>query len=113
VSWPHFNWFLPKSPDVMAMLLDQSRLTVAAIEALEAWASGRSADGAALRRIEHEADACKRELRAALSVAFTTPLDAEDVFELSRGLDELVNDAKNLVGEAEAMSVAPDAATSR
>lgn len=105
-----FNWFLPRSPDVMAMLIDQSGLTIAALEALEEWARGRSGDGSRLRRLEHEADACKRRLREALSVAFTTPLDAEDVFELSRGLDEIVNDAKNLVGEAEAMSTPPDEA---
>jgi len=108
VRRPRFNWFLPKSPDVMAMLLEQSRLTILALEALDDWANGRTPDGTGLRQIEHEADACKRKLREALSVAFTTPLDAEDIFELSRGLDEIVNDAKNLVGEAEAMSTEPD-----
>lgn len=104
------RWFLPKSPDVLAMLLEQSRLTVAGVAALEEWARGDVPDGAALRRIEHEADACKRTLREGLSEAFTTPLDPEDIFELSRGLDEIVNDAKNLVGEAEAMDSAPDGA---
>ena len=108
-----FTWFLPKSPDVMAMLLEQSGLTIAALAALEEWARGTEPDGARVRRIEHEADVCKRELRKALSAAFTTPLDAEDIFELSRGLDEIVNDSKNLVGEAEAMSMAPDAAIAK
>jgi len=109
-KWPRFNWFLPRTPDVMAMLLEQSRLTIAGLEALGEWADGRTGDGNRLRRIEHEADTQKRALREALTVAFTTPLDAEDIFELSRGLDEIVNDAKNLVGEAEAMSTEPDAA---
>ncbi len=104
------GWFLPKSPDVLAMLLEQSRLTIAAVEALEEWARGDAPDGARLRRVEHEADTCKRSLREALSQAFTTPLDPEDLFELSRGLDEIVNDAKNLVGEAEAMGSAPNPA---
>ncbi len=101
-------WFLPRSPDVMGMLLEQSSLTVAGLEALQEWARGEVSAGSHLRRIEHEADSCKRRLREGLSEAFTTPLDAEDLFELSRGLDEIVNDAKNVVGEAEAMSTPPD-----
>lgn len=104
------RWFLPKNPDVLAMLLEQSRLTIAGAAALERWARGATPDGTELRRIEHEADACKRSLREALSEAFTTPLDPEDLFELSRGLDEIINDAKNLVGEAEAMGSPPDGA---
>lgn len=104
------RWLLPRSPDVMGMLLEQSGLTIAAMSALGEWARGEVVDGSRLRRAEHEADARKRELRAALSEAFTTPLEPEDLFELSRGLDEIVNDAKNLVGEAEAMSTAPDGA---
>ncbi len=104
------GWFLPARPDVMGMLAEQSALTAATMRGLVDWAQGETADGAELRRLEHEADAKKRTLRTALSEAFTTPLDPEDIFELSRGLDEIVNDAKNLVGEAEAMSTPPDAA---
>jgi uncharacterized protein Yka (UPF0111/DUF47 family) len=104
------RWFLPRNPDVLAMLLEQSRLTIAGVAALEEWARGEAPDGTRVRRIEHEADACKRALREGLSEAFTTPLDPEDVFELSRGLDEILNDAKNLVGEAEAMRSGTDAA---
>jgi uncharacterized protein Yka (UPF0111/DUF47 family) len=46
-----------------------------------------------------------------LTDAFSTPLEPEDIFELSRGLDEILNSAKNIVGEAEAMRWAPDTAT--
>lgn len=107
------RWFLPKNPDVLGMLLEQSRLTTAGVAALEEWARGETPDGTALRRIEHEADTRKRRLREGLSEAFSTPLDPEDIFELSRGLDEIVNDAKNLVGEAEAMGAAPDGAIAK
>ena len=67
---------------------------------------GRPAAPARARADEH-----KRELREALTEAFSTPLEPEDIFELSRGLDEILNSAKNIVGEAEAMQTAPDAAT--
>ena len=53
------------------------------------------------------ADERKRELRKALSEAFSTPLEPEDILELSRGLDAILNDAKNIVGEAEAMQTEP------
>ena len=75
-----------------------------------AWARGDQAAVDRLRECEHRADERKRELRAALTVAFTTPLEPEDLFELSRGLDRVLNNAKNAVREAEVMEAAPDAA---
>ena len=77
------------------------------------WSPGRAARlrrGDRLRALEHQADTHKRELRAALTVAFSTPLEPEDIFELSSGLDEILDAAKNIVREAEAMRSAPDAA---
>ena len=53
------------------------------------------------------ADDRKRELRRALTTAFLTPLEPEDIFELSRGLDEVLNSAKNTVREAELMGSRP------
>jgi uncharacterized protein len=104
------RWFLPETPDVLAMLRAQADLTVQGMDALKAWASGDPAAADQVRRLEHEADDRKRELRAALTMAFMTPLDPEDIFELSRGLDEVLNSAKNAVREAEVMRAAPDAA---
>jgi uncharacterized protein len=44
-----------------------------------------------------------------LSEAFTTSLEPENVFELSRGLDRVLNGAKNTAREAEVMQTSPDA----
>ena len=52
------------------------------------------------RDAEHEADTRKAELIATLREAFTTPLQPEDIFELSRGLDEVMNGAKDTVRES-------------
>jgi uncharacterized protein Yka (UPF0111/DUF47 family) len=104
------HWFLPETPDVLGMLREQTAITVEGVDELVAWADGEAGAADRLRRCEHRADTSKRELRKALTEAFTTPLALEDVFELSRGIDEIVNDAKNLVGEAEAMRTEPDAA---
>ena len=61
-----------------------------------------------MRECEHIADDRKRELRAALSEAFSTPLEPEDLFQLSTGLDRVMNGAKNIVREAEVLGRAPD-----
>jgi uncharacterized protein len=104
------HWFLPQAADVLGMLAEQTRITVEGVEALVAWANGEDAAGDRLRKLEHRADDRKRELRVALTEAFSTPLDPEDIFELSSGLDEILDSAKNVVGEAEAMRTAPDGA---
>lgn len=104
------RWFLPVTPDVLGMLNRQAEITIEGMEALVAWAAGDTAAGERLRDCEHRADERKHELRAALTVAFTTPLEPEDLFELSRGLDRVLNNAKNALREAEVMETAPDAA---
>jgi uncharacterized protein Yka (UPF0111/DUF47 family) len=104
------HWFLPQTPDVLGMLRRQMEITIEGTDELVAWAKGDPGAADRLRKREHSADDSKRELREALTEAFSTPLALEDIFELSRGIDEIVNDAKNLVGEAEAMRTEPDAA---
>ena len=104
------RWFLPDVPDVVGLLRDQAATTVAAIEALVAWADGDGAAGETVRALEHEADGHKRTLQRTLRAAFITPLDAEDIFALSQLLDDVLNGAKDAVREADAMGVVPDAA---
>jgi hypothetical protein len=104
------HWFLPQSADVLGMLGEQAAITVEGMEALAAWANGEKAAANRLRKLEHKADKRKRTLREALSEVFSTPLEPEDIFELSTGLDEVLDSAKNIVGEAEAMHTAPNAA---
>lgn len=104
----HRRWFLPETPDLLAMLAEQVALTVEGMAALVAWAGGDAAAVDRLRDYEHRADDAKLELRAALTSAFTTPLEPEDIFELSRGLDRVLDNAKNAVREAEVMETEPD-----
>ena len=104
------RWFLPATPDVLGMLAEQAEVTIEGMDELAAWARGDPGAATRLRDCEHRADERKRELRAALTVAFTTPLEPEDLFELSRDLDRVLNGAKNAVREAEVMETGPDAA---
>lgn len=104
------RWFLPDNPDVIGMLQKQIAVTIEGMDALVDWANGNAGAGDRVREREHAADACKRDLREALSVAFSTPLEPEDLFELSAGLDEVINGAKNTVREAEVLETSPDEA---
>ena len=102
------RWFLPETPDLLAMLGEQVAITVEGMQALVAWAGGDAVAADRLRACEHRADDHKRDLRAALTTAFTTPFEPEDIFELSRGLDRVLTTAKNAVREAEVMQTPPD-----
>jgi len=102
------RWFLPVTPDVLGMLREQTAITIEGMEALIAWSNGEPCAADRLRECEHRADDRKRELRAALTISFTTPLEPEDIFELSTQLDRMLNSAKNTVREAEVMETGPD-----
>ena len=107
------HWFLPETPDLLGLLRDQLALTVRGMDAFAAWAAagGDPQAAATVHAVEHEADVAKHELRNALRDTFVTPLDPEDLFTLSRGIDWILNHAKDAIGEAEAMGCPPDGAT--
>jgi uncharacterized protein Yka (UPF0111/DUF47 family) len=105
------RWFLPETPDVIGMLRHQAEITVRGMEAFADWAGGDTARADDVRLAEHDCDQVRRTLVDTVSEAFTTPLQPEDLFQLSRDLDKVINGAKNTVREAEAMGFPPDRAT--
>ena len=104
------RWFLPDSPDVLALLRHQLAVTIDGMDAFAVWAAGDEAAAARVRELEHRADDAKRRLHEALREAFVTPLEPEDLFALSRGVDRILNQAKDLVRESEVMDCRPDTA---
>ena len=102
------HWFLPESPDVLGMIRRQFAVTSEGVDALVAWANGDEAKADVVRALEHQGDRHKRELEAALTTAFTTPLEPEDLYTLSRGIDWILNFSKDLVRESEVMACPPD-----
>ncbi|WP_187368972.1 DUF47 domain-containing protein [Baekduia soli] len=104
------RWFLPEAPDLIGLLGRQLDVTIEGLDAFAAWAEGDPDAALAVRDAEHHADAIKRDLRATLRTAFVTPLEPEDLFALSGGIDRLINQAKDLVREAEVMACPPDRA---
>ena len=102
------HWFLPDMPDLLGLLREQARITQDGLQQFAAWANGADAAAQLVRDAEHEADAAKRALRTALRNAFSTPLDPEDLYELSERTDAVINAAKDIVREAELIATPPD-----
>jgi uncharacterized protein len=103
------HWFLPRTPNVLGLLRDQLAVTIEGIDACAAWAGGDADAAAAVRDAEQRGDVAKRTLLGELRAAFVTPLEPEDVFALSRGIDWILNYAGDLISESEVMVCAPDA----
>jgi uncharacterized protein len=108
VSEARRRWFLPDAPDILGLLRRQVAVTTEGLDAFAAWAGGDEGAGAAVEDAERRGNAAKRDLLNALREAFISPLEPEDVFMLSRGLDWILNYTRNLVKESEVLSVPPD-----
>lgn len=102
------SWFFPETLDVIGMLRAQAAVTIEGLEAVVAWARGDPTAAEVVREREHAADDRKRDLRKALTESFLTPLDAEDLYMMSKHLDDVINGAKDAVRESEVMALAPD-----
>jgi uncharacterized protein len=102
------RWFLPETPDVLGMLRRQMAVTIDGVDAFARWAGGDAAVAQAVRDAEQQGDVAKRDLLSALREAFVTPIEPEDLFALSRGIDRILNYVTDLVKESEAMASPPD-----
>ena len=103
------RWFLPETPDAIGLLRRQMAVTIEALEGLKAWAEGDAAAVEIVREAEPRGDAAKRDLLNALREAFILQMEPEDLFTLSRGIDWILDHARDLIEEAQAMAVSPDA----
>ena len=103
------RWFLPETPDAIGLLRRQTAVTIEALEGLKAWAEGDEAAAEIVREAEPRGDAAKRDLLNALRDAFILQMEPEDLFTLSRGIDWILDHARDLIEEAQAMDVSPTA----
>jgi len=103
------NNLLNKRKNIFLQLLhDQAASTLAGMEALHAYMKSPSSDNAAkLRKIEKEADEFRRILIFELNKTFITPIDREDIFSLSRSIDDILDYAYSTVTEIELLKVKP------
>src|SRR4030066_50839 len=91
------------------ILSRQSLKTVEGLEALWSFAENGNRENANLvRNIEREADELRRILIEELDKTFVTPIDREDLFALSRAIDDVVDYANTTVDEMEIYEVKGD-----
>ena len=99
-------WPFPKKRDFYKMLSDQAQKVEEGMEALYVFAREPSEEkGKVVARIEKEADHLRRVLIGELNQSFVTPLDREDIYGLSRSIDDMCDYAKSTVYEMLAFGV--------
>ena len=91
------------------LLSSQSLKTVEGLEALWNFAENGTKENANfVRNVEREADELRRILVEELDSTFITPLDREDIYALSRAIDDVVDYANTTVDEMEIYEVKGD-----
>jgi predicted phosphate transport protein (TIGR00153 family) len=103
------NRIFKKRKNVFLFLIhEQARLTLEGMDALNAYLANQDpAASATLTAKEKEADETRRILIDDLNKTFVTPFDREDIFALSRTIDDVLDYAYSTVSELEILKVAP------
>src|SRR5690348_8906516 len=92
-------WF-HKRFDFYQMLLDQARKSEEGLRLLCEFVRTPSEPlGQKVDEVENQADDLRRTLIFALNRTFITPIDREDIFALSRAIDDTVDYARTTVAE--------------
>ncbi len=103
-----FKLFKKRQNIFIKLIHDQAALTLEGLEALKAYMADQSPDAARLlTNKEKEADEARRILIFELNRTFVTPFDREDIFALSRTIDDVLDYAYSTVNEMEILKVRP------
>ncbi len=103
-----FKWFRKREDKFVALLIEQAALTLKGLELLKAYMSEPSPQTAEqLTQTEKEADEVRRILIDELNRTFITPFDREDIFALSRAIDDVLDYAYTTVDEMLILKVSP------
>ena len=98
-----------RRPDrFLTLLVQQAELTLKGLELLKEYMNTHSEETAAkLMTTEKEADETRRILIDELNRTFVTPIDREDIFALSRVIDDMLDYAETTVDEMGILKVRP------
>lgn len=100
--------FKPKPNIFLQLLNDQARLTLDGIQLLTAYMEHHETKLAEeITAKEKEADEVRRILIDELNRTFITPFDREDIFSLSRAIDDVLDYAYSTVNEMDILEVEP------
>jgi uncharacterized protein len=100
--------FKKKENIFIKQIQDQAHITLEGLEALKTYLATQDPSAAVLLEAkEKEADEARRILIDDLNKTFVTPFDREDIFALSRTIDDVIDYAYSTVSELEILKVAP------
>ena len=103
-----FRFFRPKQDVFQKLIEEQAALTLEGLDLLKKYMGAKEHDVAeALTMKEKEADEVRRILIDELNRTFVTPFDREDIFTLSRTIDDVLDYAYTTVSEMEILDVTP------
>lgn len=103
-----FKIFKPRPDSFLKLINEQASLTLKGVELLQEYM--KSPDPETVKQItatEKEADEVRRILIEELNRTFITPIDREDIFALSRTIDDVLDYAYSTVIEMGILSVNP------
>ena len=107
MSWFR-DFFKPRQDNFMRYLIDQAALDVRGMEALVNYMTHPTPDNAeGVNSAEKQADEVRRMLVDELNRTFVTPLDREDIYTLSRTVDDLLDYAHSTVEEMQILKITP------
>jgi len=103
-----FALFKKRQNVFIKLIHDQAAATLAGIEALQAYLADPN-QGLAdqLTKVEKEGDEYRRILIYELNKTFITPFDREDIFALSRSIDDVLDYAYSTMIEIQLLKVKP------
>lgn len=103
------NFFKPRQDKFLRLLIEHAAKTLEGLETLEEFMK-KPGDELAnqIRLLEKEADELRRILIDELNRTFVTPMDREDIFALSRAIDDVMDYANTTVDEMVILAVAPN-----
>jgi len=108
MSWLK-DFFKPRQDNFVRRLIEQAEWTVKGLEALLAYMRDASETSAeTVRKCEKEADEVRRILVDELNRTFVTPMDREDIFALSRAIDDIIDYGYSTVDEMTVLHVSPN-----
>jgi uncharacterized protein len=109
MNWKNLFRRAKRSDNFLRLICEQAAHTQHGMEALHAYMKAPSdAQAQQVRKAEKDADEVRRILIDELNRSFVTPIDREDLFSLSRAIDDVLDYADTTVEEMVMLGVEPN-----
>jgi len=104
-----FNSIFPREYDFEEMLAEQADKTLSGVETFVIWLNSTPLSAPVhLVQVEEEVDAMRHRMEDKLINSFSTPFDRQDIYDLSRQMDYLLNFSKETAIEMYTFGVGAD-----